>query len=159
MRKELSILFKHFMQSESRMDDVDRKLLSLLRDDCRLPVSSMATVLGISRATVRTRIDKLTTDGTIQGFTVTLKAGAGIYGVRAVAMIEVAGQGAEKVIRRLQGFPEIRALHTTNGRWDIVAEIEVETLEAFDRTLRDIRHIDGITSTETSILLSTRKSG
>ncbi len=119
----------------------------------------MATVLGISRATIRSRIDKLTTDGTIQGFTVTLKAGAGIYGVRAVAMIEVAGQGAEKVIRRLQGFPEIRALHTTNGRWDIVAEIEVETLEAFDRTLRDIRHIDGITSTETSILLSTRKSG
>ncbi|MEK1852869.1 MAG: Lrp/AsnC family transcriptional regulator [Phyllobacterium sp.] len=141
------------------MDDVDRKLLSLLRDDCRMPVSSMATVLGISRATVRTRIDKLTTDGTIQGFTVTLKAGAGIYGVRAVAMVEVAGQAAEKVVRRLQGFPEIRALHTTNGRWDIVAEIEVETLEAFDRTLRDIRHIDGITSTETSILLSTRKSG
>ena len=56
-------------------------------------------------------------------------------------------------------FPEIRALHTTNGRWDIVAEIEVETLEAFDHTLRDIRHIDGITLTETSILLSTRKSG
>jgi DNA-binding Lrp family transcriptional regulator len=132
------------------MDDVDRKLLSLLRDDCRLPVSSMATILGISRATVRTRIDRLTTNGTIQSFTVNLKAGAGIYGVRAVA--------AEKVVRRLQGFPEIRALHTTNGRWDIVAEIEVETLEAFDRTLRDIRHIDGITSTETSILLSTRKS-
>jgi DNA-binding Lrp family transcriptional regulator len=140
------------------MDDIDRKLLSLMRDDCRLPVSSMAAILGISRATVRTRIDKMTNDGTIQGFTITLKAGAGVYGVRAIAMIEVAGQGGEKVIRRLQGFPEIRAMHTTNGRWDIVAEIEVETLEAFDRTLRDIRHIDGITSTETSILLATRKS-
>lgn len=140
------------------MDDVDRRLLSLMRDDCRLPVSSMATILGISRATVRTRIDKMTNDGTIQGFTITLKPGAGVYGVRAIAMIEVAGQGGEKVIRRLQGFPEIRAMHTTNGRWDIVAEIEVETLEAFDKTLRDIRHIDGITSTETSILLATRKS-
>lgn len=140
------------------MDDVDRRLLSLMRDDCRLPVSSMATILGLSRATVRSRIDKMTNDGTIQGFTITLKAGAGIYGVRAIAMIEVAGQAAERVVKRLQGFPEIRAMHTTNGRWDIVAEIEVETLEAFDKTLRDIRHIDGITSTETSILLSTRKS-
>ncbi|MCO4316478.1 Lrp/AsnC family transcriptional regulator [Phyllobacterium sp. 21LDTY02-6] len=141
------------------MDDTDRRILALMRDDCRVPLSSMATILGISRATVRSRIDRMVDDGTIQGFTVNLRAGAGLYGVRAIAMVEVAGQAAEKVVRRLQGFPEIKALHTTNGRWDIVAEIEVETLEAFDKTLRDIRHIDGITSTETSILLSTRKSG
>ena len=61
------------------------------------------------------------------------------------------------MFRRLHGFPEVRALHSTNGRWDIVAELGTDTLEAFDRTLATIRLIDGIASTETSILLSSRK--
>ena len=59
--------------------------------------------------------------------------------------------------RRLQGLPEIRALHSTNGRWDIVAELAVESLEAFDRTLATVRTIDGIANTETSLLLSSSK--
>ena len=77
--------------------------------------------------------------------------------VRAVTLIEVDGRHAESVIRRLSGLPEIRALHTTNGRWDIVAEIEAPTLGAFDALLRTIRQIDGIANSETSILLAARK--
>ena len=73
-------------------------------------------------------------------------------------MIEVDGKHAEAVIRRLMGFPEIRELHTTNGRWDVVAEIETPTLGEFDDLLRQIRQIDGIATTETSILLAARKS-
>ena len=60
-------------------------------------------------------------------------------------------------MRRLQGFPEVRALHTTNGRWDVVAELETDTLEAFDRLLSTVRLLDGIAGSETSILLSSRK--
>jgi DNA-binding Lrp family transcriptional regulator len=60
-------------------------------------------------------------------------------------------------MRRLAGFPEIRAVFTTNGRWDVVAEIETETLRAFDDLLRQVRQIDGIANTETSILLAARK--
>ena len=63
------------------------------------------------------------------------------------------------MIRRLAGLPEIRALHTTNGRWDIVAEIEAESLPAFDGLLRAIRQIDGIANSETSLLLGARKGG
>jgi DNA-binding Lrp family transcriptional regulator len=61
------------------------------------------------------------------------------------------------VIRRLRGFPEVRTLYSTNGRWDVVAELEVASLPAFDETLRRIREVDGITVTETSILLASRK--
>ena len=78
--------------------------------------------------------------------------------VQAVTMIEVDGKNAEAIIRRLMGFPEIRGLYTTNGRWDVVAEIEAETLAAFDDLLRQMRQIDGIANTETSILLAARKS-
>jgi DNA-binding Lrp family transcriptional regulator len=139
------------------MDDTDRRLIAELRGDARLPVATLAARLGVSRATVRSRIDRLVADRVIQGFTIRVGAEADGTLVRAIMMIEVEGKGTEAVFRRLHGFPEVRALHSTNGRWDIVAELGTDTLEAFDRTLATIRLIDGIASTETSILLSSRK--
>ena len=59
--------------------------------------------------------------------------------------------------KRLRGVPEVRALYSTNGRWDFVAELEDRDLASFDETLRRLRLIDGINSTETNILLNARK--
>lgn len=138
------------------MDVLDRDLIALLRTDSRAPVASLAAALGVSRATVRARLDRLIAEGVIEGFTVVLRD-PGAQGVRAVTMIEVEGRAAEQVTRRLRGFPEVRALYSTNGRWDVVAEIEVPNLAAFDETLRRIREVDGIAVSETSILLASRK--
>lgn len=140
------------------MDDLDHRLLALLRTDARRSVASLAAELKVSRATVRARIDRLVETNVILGFTVVLQAAQRTQGVRAIALIEVEGRAAEQVIARLRGFPEVRTLSTTNGRWDLVAEIETESLEEFDDTLRRIRQIPGISSTETNILLSARKS-
>jgi DNA-binding Lrp family transcriptional regulator len=52
------------------------------------------------------------------------------------------------------GIPEIAAIHTTNGRWDIVAEMSCASLTAFDQALNLIRGIPGVRNSETSILLS-----
>ena len=71
--------------------------------------------------------------------------------------IAVEGNNAEKVLRTLKGDPAVQALHTTNGRWDIVAELRAESLEAFDKVLGRIRQVEGIASTETSLLLATHK--
>jgi DNA-binding Lrp family transcriptional regulator len=138
------------------MDTLDRELIALLRTDGRAPVAGLAAGLGVSRATVKARLDRLIEAGVIQGFTVVL-SDPGAEGMRAITLIEVEGRAAEAVIRRLRGFPEVRALYSTNGRWDVVAELEVASLRAFDQTLRHIREIDGITATETSILLAARK--
>ncbi len=142
---------------DTMMDELDQKLLALLRADARQPVSTLADLLRVSRATVRARIERMVRSGIIQGFTVTLGSEAQPNAIRAVTMIEVEGQGADKVIKRLQGFPEVSRINTTNGRWDIVAEIEVATLEEFDQVLRRMREVPGISSTETSIMLSKRK--
>jgi DNA-binding Lrp family transcriptional regulator len=141
----------------SGLDDLDRRIIAALRADARTPVASLAAALRVSRATVRARIDRLVETGTILGFTVVLRGGDAVAPVRAITLIEVAGQGAERIIARLRGFPEIRTLNTTNGRWDLVAEIETDSLPAFDECLRRIRQVEGITATETSILLSARK--
>jgi DNA-binding Lrp family transcriptional regulator len=138
------------------MDNLDRELIAQLRTDGRTPIASLASGLGVSRATIKARLDRLAADGVIQGFTVILND-PGAAGVRAITLIEVEGRSAEVVIRRLRGFPEVRSLYSTNGRWDVVAEIEVASLSTFDETLRRIREIDGITVTETNILLASRK--
>ncbi len=140
------------------MDDLDHRLLAMLRADARRSVASLAAELKVSRATVRARIDRLVESGVIAGFTLLLRKDLRTATVRAITMIEVEGRAADAVIARLHGFPEVRTLYTTNGRWDVVAEIETDSLEAFDDTLRRIRQIAGIASTETSILLSARKA-
>ena len=144
--------------STTGLDDLDRRLIALLRTEARLPVAKLAARLGVSRATVTARMARLEHSGAIAAYTVVLQAQTRIDTVRAVTMVEVDGKNAEAVIRRLAGFPEIRGLYTTNGRWDVVAEIETATLAEFADLLRKMRQIDGISTTETSILLAARKA-
>ncbi|MFM9924438.1 Lrp/AsnC family transcriptional regulator [Variovorax sp. H27-G14] len=139
------------------MDDTDRQLLALLRDNARTPVVELAKKLRLARATVQNRIAKLEAGGTIVGYTVRLKPEAESQRIRAITSIAIEGHHADAVRRALAGHPNVVALHTTNGRWDFMAELRTDTLEAFDRVLTAIRAIPGIASTETSILLSTHK--
>jgi DNA-binding Lrp family transcriptional regulator len=139
------------------MDDVDQQLIGLLRDDARASLVSLAKALRVSRATVQNRISRLEANGTIVGYTVRLKPEAQAHRIRALTTIAVEGNRGDAVIRALRGDPAVQTLHTTNGRWDIVAELRAESLEEFDRVLGRIRLVDGIASTETSLLLSTHK--
>jgi DNA-binding Lrp family transcriptional regulator len=139
------------------MDALDRQLLSLLRENARMPVAAMAKALGVARGTVQNRLGRLEADGVIAGYTVRLKLPAEDQRIRALMTVAVEGNRTDEVLRALRGDPAVRALHTTNGRWDIVAELQTESLEAVDRVLGRIRLIDGISTTETSLLLSTHK--
>lgn len=139
------------------MDDTDRELIGLLRDNARAPVVALAKKLRVARATVQNRLARLEQDGTIVGYTLRLKPAAEGPRVRAMMTVAVEGNRATEVLAQLRGHPNVVGLHTTNGRWDIVAEIRADTLEAFDLVLNGIRRISGIATTETSILLSTHK--
>ncbi|MGR9248149.1 MULTISPECIES: Lrp/AsnC family transcriptional regulator [Rhizobium] len=141
------------------VDDLDTELLSALRHNARISVSSLAAMTGASRATVAARIDRLVASGTIVGFTIRTGHETRSAGVRAIVMIEVLGKLADRVADQLRGLPQVRALHSTNGKWDFVAELEDRDLAAFDETLRRIRLVNGINSTETNILLKTSKTG
>lgn len=139
------------------MDDTDRQLLSLLRDNARASVASLAKVLRVSRGTVQNRLARLEADGTITGYTVRLKPQAEGHRIRAFMTVAVEGNRTAAVLAALRGDPAVSALHTTNGRWDMVAELQADSLEAFDSVLSRIRLLEGIANTETSLLLSTTK--
>ncbi|MBB6093631.1 DNA-binding Lrp family transcriptional regulator [Povalibacter uvarum] len=139
------------------MDSVDRQLISLLRDDARTPVATLAKQLGVARGTVQNRLAKLEAEGIIVGYTVRLRPQVEQHHIRAFMTVAVEGNRTEVVLRGLRGNPNVVALHTTNGRWDLVAELRTDNLEEFDRVLRQIGLMEGIASTETSLLLSTQK--
>jgi len=140
------------------MDELDHKLITLLRHNGRRSISDLAGELDSARATIRNRMERLEQAGEIIGYTVILKSDAIGLPVRGIMMIEVEGHSADKVIRSLGGFAEISAIHTTNGRWDLIAELGAATLTDFDAVLRRIRLIPGITGSETSLLLATPRS-
>jgi DNA-binding Lrp family transcriptional regulator len=141
------------------MDDTDTNLIALLRRNARASVSELAARLGVTRATVRTRMDKLRSAGEVLGYTAILKADARDQPVRGVMLIEVEGKGADRIVRTLEGMVEVETIHTTNGRWDLVIELGAQTLPDLDQVLRRVRLINGVQNSETSLYLSTRRGG
>jgi DNA-binding Lrp family transcriptional regulator len=139
------------------MDDLDRKLIAQLRDNARAPLTLLAKALKVSRGTVQNRLANLERDGTIAGFTIRLRPTIDEQRISALMTIAVEGNRLDAVLRTLRGDPAIVTLYTTNGRWDLVAEIKADSLQSFDQVLSRTRLIDGISATETSLLLSTHK--
>ena len=136
------------------LDDLDRRLISLLRSDGRAPVTTLARRLGVTRATVNARLARLVDDGIVLGFTARVREDHGDDEVRAISLVEVTGRNTTDVIKQLRGLPEIQSLHTTNGGWDLVAEIRCSSLREFDDVLREIRTCEGVINSETSLLLN-----
>jgi DNA-binding Lrp family transcriptional regulator len=134
------------------MDDLDQRLIAKLRADARAPVAELALALKVSRGTITNRMARLERAGIISGYTLRLRPDAARDEVRAWASIAVEGN-QQKVIRTLLGEPGIAALHDTNGRWDLLAELRVDNLTELSATLERIRAVPGISATETSIHL------
>ncbi len=143
------------MTAGPALSDADRRLIAALREDGRASVSTLAATLGLARGTVRNRIDALLARGVIRRFTVELGVDHEPEIVRAVMSIEINGAQTRAVVRALSNMPEVTAVHSTNGAWDLVAEIRTATLPEFDRVLREVRALPGVSNSETSLLLDT----
>ena len=137
------------------MDETDHRLIALLRENARAPVASLAKTLKVSRGTAQNRIDRMIARGDIVGFTVKSRAETEAGRVRAIMAIAVEGERSAAVLRALRGFPQVERVHMTNGRWDMIAELDTDSLAGFSAALDGIRLIDGISATETSLLLKT----
>lgn len=139
------------------MDDVDRALISALRHDARASLSDLAATLGVSRTTVRGRLDRLKERGDIVSFSVVLKEDVQTDAIRGLMMIGIEGRGTDRITRQLRGMPAVRAVHSTNGRWDLILELGTDTLAELDEVLARIRRLEGVSTSETNLLLATRK--
>lgn len=142
------------MNEPLKLDDVDHALIALLRGNARMSAAALAQRLRVSRGTVGNRIRKLEDAGIIVGYSVRLRPEAEPQNIRAWMGILVDGNQTRAVIASLLGEPGVEALHDTNGRWDLLAEIRADSMADLSTVLERVRLIKGIANTETSILLS-----
>ena len=136
------------------MDATDQALIALLRQNARLNVADLAHKLKVSRGTVTNRIKKLENEQVIVGYTVRLRPESEPERIRAWMGVTVEGNRTREVIASLLGEPGVAALHDTNGRWDLLAELEVRSMGELSQVLERVRLVTGIRGTETSIHLA-----
>jgi len=138
------------------MNSLDASIVALLKRNARMSVTQMSPELGVSRVTSDSHITKTKGSGVITGDTVTLGAEEFIHHVSGWILINVSANDEEDIITEMIAMPEISRLFTTNGRWDLAAEIQTPTLEAFDVAISRLRQTPGVRDTDTSLLLSSR---
>ncbi|MEM7193460.1 MAG: Lrp/AsnC family transcriptional regulator [Pseudomonadota bacterium] len=141
----------------TKIDRTDQELIALLRTNARMPVVEIAKKLGVSRATVQNRMSRLEKEKVIIGYSVVLQPEAESHPVRAVMCVEAGSRREAEVIESLRGNPSITAVHHTTGRWDLIVEISTDSLASFNRIVGEIRLVEGISSTETNLLLDSYK--
>ena len=139
-----------------RITAADQQLLSLLRQNARASTAEIARRLKLSRTTVQSRIDRLERDGVIAGYTVRVGEAAERGHIRAYISVTVMPRRMPSVVEALQAMPEVRALHSVSGPFDLVALAMAPGVEAMDALTDRIGALDGVERTTSSIVLSAK---
>jgi DNA-binding Lrp family transcriptional regulator len=140
-----------------RTDDTDRHLVELLMENARLPAAALGRRLGLSRTTVQSRIERLERNGHILGYTVRT-AGNPAPLVRAHVHITLAARQAPSIEASLRRLPQVRELHAVGGAVDLIAVLCADSTSEIDQVIDRIAGLDGVTRTNSMVLLSTRIS-
>ena len=138
------------------MDAKDRDLIRLLQADARITTTALAKELGLSRATVQTRMARLEAQGIIRGYTVRVSYEIEQRQIRAHVMISVYPKQNAEVSAALVRQAGVRALYAISGEYDLIAIIAAEGTEEIDRIIDAVGQLDGVERTNSSIVLSTK---
>ncbi|MGY3668776.1 Lrp/AsnC family transcriptional regulator [Marinovum sp. KMM 9989] len=137
------------------MDETNSKLLTLLAEDARAPVATLARRLDLARTTVQARIERLERSGQIAGYTVR-RGAAARPALRATVLVTIEPRSGPAVLARLRLLTDVKQVHTTSGRFDLIVELETASTEALDKTLDQIGEAKGVRSSESLIHLTTK---
>ncbi|MEU8249588.1 Lrp/AsnC family transcriptional regulator [Nonomuraea sp. NPDC048916] len=136
------------------IDDIDHRLLRLLREDGRRTFSEMAGEVGLSVAAVKRRVDRLRELGVITGFTVQIDYGKLGWNVEAFTELRYVGSTpVSEIVRTATDAPEVQAVFTIAGDPDALIHIRVRDLGHLQRVIDDLRRTGNVTGTKTLLVL------
>jgi DNA-binding Lrp family transcriptional regulator len=138
------------------MDIIDEKLLAALRENGRASTAMLARLVGRSRTSVQSRIERLEKHGIITGYGVRLAPAHGLGAVRAHVMIKVGPKEARAVTAALREINQVRLLHSVSGDVDLIAVAVTASVAEMDQVIDRIGALDGVERTTSSIILSTK---
>lgn len=136
----------------------DRELLTLLAENARIPVATLAKKLSLSRTTVQARLTRLERDGVIAGYGVRLSEAYSASLIRAHILVTIAPKALAQVTGSLARIQAVTALHSVSGSFDLIAIIAAPSIAELDQLIDTIGTLDGVERTLSSIILSTRIS-
>ncbi len=136
------------------MDDTDRKLLQILTEDGRRSISDLAIELGVSRATVQNRIARMQDCGTINRFTVEIGADEAENTISAFCLLKLIANDTRPTISALRKIRGTGDIHSLSGSFDMIVEINTHSLRSLDEILDDIRRVDDVAETVSSLRLA-----
>ncbi len=130
------------------MDDIDAKIIALLKKDGRMAFVEVAKRIGLTEGAVRARVKKLTDSGSIKRFTLDTKDD-----VKAVVMVATSRSvSTTKVASSIMELG-IDRTYEISGNFDIICFVESGSIEQVNELVEKIRNIDGVTDTSTSMVL------
>src|SRR5271154_6189343 len=138
------------------MDAIDEKLILALQENGRASTARLARLVGRSRTSVQSRIERLERQGGIVGFGVRLAPEHGLGAVRAHVMINAGPKEARSVAAALRAIPQVRVLHSVSGDVDLIAVAATASVAEMDEVIDGIGALEGVERTTSSIILSTK---
>jgi DNA-binding Lrp family transcriptional regulator len=144
------------MTSMAFLTPKDQDLIALLRVNAREPVSALARKLGLSRTTVQDRLRRLEQSGIIAGYQLRLSESTEPEGIRAFVTMEVEPRRTHEVARALQKMPQVEALYSVSGKYDLIALVRTTSAQDMDKLLDLAGAVPGVTGTESAVILSTK---
>ncbi|NJE01149.1 Lrp/AsnC family transcriptional regulator [Thermococcus sp. JdF3] len=148
------------MRTSEHLDELDRMILHILQEDGRASYSEIARRLKVPESTVRLRVKKLIERGVIRKFSALINPFKAGYSIVAFIAVDVEPSRVKKAAEELSKLPEVDVLGIATGAHDILMQVTVRDLHELESFLIEkLGRIEGIKSTETSILTSVRKWG
>jgi DNA-binding Lrp family transcriptional regulator len=138
------------------LDDTDRTLLALLRDNARASAADLARKLKLARTTVQSRIARLERERVVVGYTVVTPDEAEAALVRAHVLITAGPKQSAGIEAALRRIPEVRHLYSVSGPFDLIAVLAADSIGVLDALIDRIGALEGVERTTSAIVLSTR---
>jgi Lrp/AsnC family transcriptional regulator for asnA, asnC and gidA len=137
----------------SSIDELDLKILDILKKDSRTPFTEIASILGVSDSTIHVRLKKLRDDGVLRGFTLDLNEELLGKKVHGLAMIDVNLGHLEEAVSKLAINKNVVRIYETHGANDLIVQIDAEDLDELRKVIMDTRKIENISSTALTTIL------
>jgi Lrp/AsnC family transcriptional regulator, leucine-responsive regulatory protein len=133
------------------MDEKDREIIKILKDDGRAGYIDIGKKIGLSEGAVRKRIKALAETNVIRKFTVKIGVAEG---AEAIALLSVnPSLPTQEVSKRIQAIPNVETTYEVTGEYDIIAVIGGMNVVEVNECIEKIRRVEGIMKTNTMIVL------
>ena len=133
------------------MDEKDRQIIKILKDDGRAGCGDIGAQVDLSEGAVRKRIKTLTDESVIRKFTVKVGVGEGAQAITLLATNPA--YPTQEVSKKIQVIPNVETIYEVTSEYDIVAVISGMNITEVNECIEKIRRVEGIMKTNTMIVL------